>query len=368
MKTLKIHIGHFKTGTTAIQVFCSRHQQMLARQGVDYPALRHHNAKHSAFAFALYRAAGVEKLMHGYSDPIDPADLWRELFDHVRGSKHPVTLISSEEFMRVGSHPEAERRLREIVETQARDIRIEIIAYLRPPQAHLRSWFNQLVKMNQHVPDFNSALGGEIETVHYDYAAAIRPWSGIFGKDRVTIRRYPDRFEAPGDLIEDFMDAIDVRLPADVALPEGDPNPRLDDRIIDTLRLMQNLGLPRHMINTVRDQASDYVAAQDRFGRAGPPAVAAARAAAAAGIAALPGLAEASFDLAELGRALPEPEDPERVAERMMTGFVLAELLALRRRLNRMKLPELIERVERLEGRLGMGRDEAERADEDTVL
>ena len=361
MKTLKIHIGHFKTGTTALQVFCSRHPDMLAAQGIEYPTtLRHHNAKHSAFAFALYRAAGVETLMHGYADPIAPEDMWRELFDHVRASKHPVTLISSEEFMRVGAHPEAERRLAGIIRDQAEGIRIQIIAYLRPPQSHLRSWFNQLVKMNQKVPDFNSALG-EIEPVHYDYAAAIRPWSAIFGRENVMLRRYPDRFEHPGDLVEDFLTALGVTRPAHVPLPEGDPNPRLDDRIIDTLRLMQNLGLPRHMINTVRDQASVYVEMQDQYGAEGLPAVARARAAAAEGIAALPDLAEASFDLADLGQALPEPEEAERVVDRMMAGFVLSELLALRRRLNRMKLTELVERVDRLEGRLGMAADEAER-------
>lgn len=355
MKTLKIHIGHFKTGTTALQVFCSRYKDMLAAQGIDYPTLRHHNAKHSGYAFCLYRAAGVEKLMHGYSEDTTPETMWGELFDYVRGNRHPVTLISSEEFMRLGAFPAAARRLAEIVQTRGQDIDIRIIAYLRPPQAHLRSWFNQLVKMGQRVPDFNSALGGEIETVHYDYAAAIRPWSEIFGADKMMIRRYPDRFETPGDLIEDFMAAIGATLPAGFELPEGDPNPRLDDRLIDAVRLVQNLGLPRHMINTVREQAGAYLLEQDELGREGVAAVNRARNVAAAGVAALPDLAEASFDLADLAGGLPEAEDPETVAQHLMMGFVLHEVLALRRRINRYKVTELIERIDRLESRLGIG-------------
>lgn len=360
MKTLKIHIGHFKTGTTALQVFCSRHQDMLAAQGIDYPNLRHHNAKHSGYAFALYRAAGVTKLMHGYAEETPPEEMWGTLFDYVRDNRHPVTVISSEEFMRVGSHPHAAQQLAEIVKTQGQGIRFEIIAYLRPPQSHLRSWFNQLVKMGQKVPDFNSALGGEIEDVHYDYAAAIRPWSEIFGREAVMIRRYPDRFETPGDLIEDFMVAIGATLPAGFELPEGDPNPRLDDRLIDAVRLVQNLGLPRHMINTVREQASGYLIEQDELGREGVAAVTRARDVAAQGVAALPDLAEASFDLGDLGQGLPQAEDPETVAQHLMTGFVLHEVLALRRRVNRYKITELIERIDRLEQRLGMESDRPE--------
>ena len=102
-KTLYIHIGHYKTGTTALQVFASRRQAMLAEtHGLDYPSVRIHNAKHSGYAFALYKAAGVETLMHGYSDPTPPEPIWAELFDHVRASPHAKTVISSEEFMRVG--------------------------------------------------------------------------------------------------------------------------------------------------------------------------------------------------------------------------------------------------------------------------
>ena len=79
-KTLYIHIGHYKTGTTALQVFASRHQAMLAEtHGLDYPSVRIHNAKHSGYAFALYKAAGVETLMHGYSDPTPPEPIWAEL-------------------------------------------------------------------------------------------------------------------------------------------------------------------------------------------------------------------------------------------------------------------------------------------------
>jgi len=368
MNTLKIHIGHYKTGTTALQVFCSRHRDQLLAQGVDYPTLRHHNAKHSGYAFGLYRSAGVEKLMHGFAEPTPPEEMWGTLFEYVRDNPVPVTAISSEEFMRVGAFPAAADHLRRIVETLGQGIKFEIIVYLRSPQGHLKSWFNQLIKMGQKVSDFNSALAQDVEVIHYDYAAALRPWAEIFGAENVSIRRYPERFDAPDALITDFMEALGVRVPEDAILPEGDPNPRLDDRMIDAVRLMQNMGFPRPVVNNVRDQAMTYLQHQDRLGRAGIAALETARGQAEAGLAALPSLGQASFDLADLSEGLPEADSPETVAQTQMMGFVLSEVIALRRRVNRYKLPELIERIDRIEAQLGLTPPPTEHDDENPVL
>lgn len=355
-KTLYIHIGHYKTGTTALQVFCSRHQAMLAeKHGLDYPSVRIHNAKHSGYAFALYKAAGVETLMHGFADPTPPEPVWAELFDHVRASPHPKTIISSEELMRVGQFPKAAERLKAIIADTAQGIDIRIIVYLRAPQSHLKSWHNQLVKMGQPVADFNNALEGAIEAIHYDYAQALAPWSQIFGAKNIDIRRYPETYERPGDLVLDFMAALGVKLGPQVPLPEGDPNPRLDDRLMEALRLMQNLGLPKHMIQTVREQATEYMTAQDKLGAARMPAgVARARTRAAQGLGRLAELGQLGFDPGDLARNLPEAEPPETVAQNLMMGYVLSETLALRRRFNRSGVSDLAQRLDAIEAHLGL--------------
>ena len=59
-KTLFLHIGHYKTGTTALQIFLERNAKLLAASGFEYPNFWTHNSKHSAFAFSILRAAGVE--------------------------------------------------------------------------------------------------------------------------------------------------------------------------------------------------------------------------------------------------------------------------------------------------------------------
>ena len=86
-KTLFLHIGHFKTGTTALQVFLSNNQAFLARNDLFYAETRRHLSKHSDFAFSLLHATGVKTLMHGYDKPEEPEDLWQTLFDEVRRSR-----------------------------------------------------------------------------------------------------------------------------------------------------------------------------------------------------------------------------------------------------------------------------------------
>ena len=125
--------------------------------------------------------------------------------------------------------------------------------------------------------------------------------------------------------------------------------------MMEALRLMQNLGLPKHMIQTVRDQATAYMTAQDKLGTRGrPEAVARARTRAAQGLARLADLGQLGFDTTDLARNLPEAEAPETIAQTLMMGYVLSETLALRRRFNRSGVSDLSERLDAIEAHLGL--------------
>ena len=113
IKELIIHIGHFKTGTTALQVFLEENLAFFEAHGVDYAPIWRTYAKHSDYAFSVLRAAGVRKLLHGYAKPITPRAMWQQLYDHVMASRFGTTLISSEEIIRIGQFPAAVDILRD---------------------------------------------------------------------------------------------------------------------------------------------------------------------------------------------------------------------------------------------------------------
>lgn len=351
-KKLILHIGHYKTGTTALQVFFSQNGRFLRNQGIEYPDLWVHNGKHSAFAFSILKAAGVTgPLMFDYADETTPRQMWGMLLDHVRRSPQDAVLISSEELMRLGQFPKAVEILGQVLAERG-DIALQVVAYLRDPKAHVQSWYNQLIKMSVPVSDMETALGGEIEDVHYDYRRALQPWVDIAGKDNVILRPYRFDRNDPNALHRDFFAALNIRLPAELERAQTDPNPRLDDRIAELLRLMQNLGFPRASIRAVRNQALAYLAAQDKLRADRLRSVDEVRAQARAGLDWLAGQAGGALPIDTFADHLPEGRPQAEIDRNILIGFVFAEFIQLRQRVQNFGIPDLAKRIEALEAQL----------------
>ena len=157
-----------------------------------------------------------------------------------------------------------------------------------------------------------------IEPVHYDYALALKPWAEIFGPEALILRSYDEASRHDDSLYRDFLSLFGVELPDDgVSLPLIDPNPRMDDSTLELVRMMQNAGIPKDVIDwtVIRSQKFNERQQED----AGAPAgdFAQVRSQAVAGLenlqALIPG---AGPDLVgTLGADLPRPE-PETRATR----------------------------------------------------
>lgn len=102
-RTLFVHLGFHKTGTTSIQVFVRRNTKLLARQGVLVPSAGtvfgvsgHHNIAWQLCGDSRYRAdlAGLD-----------------ELEAELSSSTLPTAVITSEDFTNLAAHPEARERL-----------------------------------------------------------------------------------------------------------------------------------------------------------------------------------------------------------------------------------------------------------------
>lgn len=357
-KTLIIHIGHYKTGTTALQIFFTKHPRFLANAGIEYPDSWRHDAKHSDFAFSILRAAGVEKIMHGYAKPILPRDMWYQLYQRIEQSPHETVLISSEELIRMGQYPAATEILREVLEQRPEWLTIKVIVYLREPGLHLQAWYNQLIKMNFPVADLGSAINGDIEEIHFDYQRALSPWIDILGEENVMIRPYVKDPANPAALHQDFMNALGVTLPPDLLNIQNDPNPRMDDRMIELVRLMQNMDLPRITINTIRTRAQTYLEKQDLLveqqGTDTGTGTGAerARASASAGLNWLAQLSGNHVDTESFARNLPDPASRQEADQTLMLGFVLSEVIQLRQRVKKLNMTDIAQRLDALESQI----------------
>ncbi|WP_319825981.1 sulfotransferase family protein [Thalassovita sp.] len=351
-KTLYLHIGHYKTGTTALQLFLQNSGRFLRKNGFNYPDVWMRNSKHSPLVFSVLRAAGVEKQMYDFRDPTPPAQMWGDLFDTINKSTLPGTIISSEEFMRIGQFPAAEAILKQVLDMRPMGLRVCAVAYLREPDAHLRSWYNQLVKMNQQVSNLNAAVDGDIEDIHIDYRCALEPWQRLLGRENVIIRPYVRSADEPDALHRDFMAALGVSLPKGQVSPQRDPNPRFDDRALELVRLMQNLGLPRGSVHAIRSRAIAYLEAQDAQVPGRANGMAAAQARARAGLDWLASQVNCTVPVRDFAEHLMQPVPQHEVDQNLLLGFVFSEFIQLRQRFNAADLGDINERLEKLEARL----------------
>jgi hypothetical protein len=351
-KKLYIHIGHYKTGTTALQILLDYNEAHLVAHGFEYsPRVRHHS-KHSQLAFAVFQEAGITSLMHGYDDPVASTALWNAICSRARNSPAHSSIISSEELMRFGAIPTAPAKLAEFAQI-AEGIDITIIAYLRSPQDHLRSWHNQLVKMRMQVGDFGAAVQEAIEPIHYDYAAALKPWIDTFGADRVVLRDYEAIRHDPTGIFKDFFSVIGLPWRDGLILPDGDPNPRLDDRSLDLVRLIQNTDATAYHTEQLRINAAYFLFLQDSFGRSSADKMQLIRQRSKAGIEALAALPHNNTNLDRFMAGLPQAEDPDLVTQKLLNGFLMNELIAQRKRSNR-NTNAMVRRIKALEKKLGI--------------
>ncbi|WP_146259453.1 sulfotransferase family protein [Palleronia aestuarii] len=332
-KTLYIHIGHFKTGTTALQTFFDTNRAVLKRAGLDYSSLHLNFSKHSRLAFSIYRKAGIRTLMHGYDIPKDPADLWAGLRDYVRASSASKVLVSSEEFARLGGFPEAAAMLPGLVR-DFRGIDIRIVVYLRSPGSHLPSWYNQLVKMGQPVPDYTSAILETIEPVHYDYGLALAPWIDTFGPEAVIVRPYSTATRSDHGLVFDMLSTLGVEIdPAALDLGQGDPNPRLDPASFAVAQMVAETGLPERMKRNILSRSQAFY--RDRTLRdALAPDMEPVHHRIRQGLGTLEKLPHNGVDCAGYAQDLPGPDDIAEIDPGELVPFLFSELFLTRQALN----------------------------------
>ena len=343
---LILHIGHFKTGTTALQICFASNAAKLEEQGVFYSPIPMHLSKHSALAFCLLHDAGVTELMHGYKPLQSTPEIWGNLFDTVRLlDSGQSLLVSSEELIRVGGYPQAAEGLRTVIADNP-DIPVRVIAYLRAPNSHLHSWHNQLVKMGVSTGNFDTTVRTGMERVHWDAASALRPWVEVFGAENVILRQFHDTLRDGDALLVDFMTALGFDALTNPTLPKQDPNPRLDDRISDLKRAYLRAGLPKPMTDKTVALAAANLTEEMGDDAAGESFVT-IRATALAGITELAGLPNAGLDVPSMTADLPTPlsDDARALSELVvLLGGEIAQLRTVLRETNR--------RMNRLENKL----------------
>ena len=190
VKSIVIHAGLPKTGTSAVQAFFITHTEKLARAGIFYPEHRvDKNGISAGNAGALLERSG----------PLFVAsarEIARTLEDFEASGCHTL-LLSSEAFL-----PELPE-IAELLPPRAR-----FVLYVRDPLAFLESDYNQRVKRLGHVDLFDprpDAYGGWLGHEHL-----YRALDSEAVRSRLVLRPYLPELFVGDNLLTDLLDTAGI--------------------------------------------------------------------------------------------------------------------------------------------------------------
>ena len=244
MKTLYLHIGPFKTGTTALQVFFAKNQATLKAQGVSYLNLGLIDKARKGEITSgngAFLARSILPDGHHMALPKTRKQETTKLLHALRDVTTNHALLSSEFLADIDYQQFA--NLRDFVKKAG--FRIKVLMFAREQASYLESLYIQRVKRRLVMDgpkDYINAFFRDVEHLHYArFVAKIRD---ILGHDAVAIRPYPQP-----DIFATICQMMDIS-DAGLERPERSVNVSLTPEQVVIMREL-NKFTPRQYISDV---------------------------------------------------------------------------------------------------------------------
>ncbi|WP_129788054.1 hypothetical protein [Promicromonospora panici] len=233
-KTLYLHVGMGKTGTSALQVAFVRNRKQLAAHGIAYPE---HPSDVSARRGEV--VSGNAMGLVRYLDPRTRADIERKerflagLERAIYNAPQPRVLFSSE-FLYSANHERFGSFCRDLLD---KGIGVEVVVYVRDIAGHALSLYSQVVKRSLFTGAFMDFItpGKGIR-----YAPSIRGrlhrMLTLVGRERLHVMHYDSDRD---HLMESFMrNVFGIEGIDEYDLTHGQVNRSLTDHEIELMRYM----------------------------------------------------------------------------------------------------------------------------------
>lgn len=208
MKTIYLHIGFGKTGTSAVQQFFFSNQEELAELGLLYPATGRTCYAHHGLA--LYEPVEMPKGVEG---------LYKTLLEEIASTPANRILISSEQFCFL-------KRLYIVkIKELLSGYDVKVIFYVRSQLKLIESTFLEWQKAGWKYKNNIEQFYKETKA-SFDFSVRIQPWIEEFGIDNIIVRVYDYRTIGDNTCL-DVMKILGIKLTNKMREVNNRANPSL---------------------------------------------------------------------------------------------------------------------------------------------
>jgi hypothetical protein len=241
MRTLYVHVGLHKTGTSSVQAFFDAHRDHWRGHGLLYPLTGivpaypgHHNL--------AWELAGDRRFD-------SRRGTWAALFSELKTFEGNA-LLSSEDFESSLAYPSRWKILKDRAQRSGYDLRL--IMFLRDQASYIESLYLQNLVLGCgecFSNDLEECLKhGELRKrdwrFHFDYLNLITSLKKVFASDQLMVRDYePD---GSGNAIDAVCEAIQVSPSIRSGLAQSHKNPRRG--VLDYLIKFHNSRFPAQRV------------------------------------------------------------------------------------------------------------------------
>ncbi len=234
MRTIYIHIGAPKTGTSAIQVFLRKNRKKLLKNGILY--CNTGMTENSGQAKLAWNLKGIN-----FGEIIDDK-IWNDLAKEINQYNGDI-LLSSEFFWNLTDN-EIERLKNKLPESQ-----IIIIVYLRRQDEWVMANALQEIKIyNKKWETIDEIIKNMLKSAYY--YPILKKWSTICSNN-IIVRPYEKNQFYENSIFADFLNCLNMKLTNDYILPEKGINPRLSRDAVEYKLIVNNLPIKKSEKNSI---------------------------------------------------------------------------------------------------------------------
>ena len=249
MKTLFVHIGTPKTGTTSIQHLLCRNRSVLEKQGYCYPDFSDLYPGYSTSVNGRFLVQAVPQ-KDGVDSRKEEQRLYREGMERVIAlfTVYDHVILSNEAIFRATYKRRSNLWQQLLEEGERYGFAVKVIVFLRRQDLFAASLYNQNVKVNTrtHCAGLTKTWEQYMKPPYpkersYDYYGRLESIRAVLGRDAIIVRRFDKKYFYRGSLQAEFLHVVGLEYTDEYQQKLSEINQSLPGNTLEIMRLLNEI-------------------------------------------------------------------------------------------------------------------------------